>query len=296
MAPPRHVLITGGSRGIGLSIAQLFAKNNYRCTLLSRSEEALKAAIATLQPLSPSPSSPTDTKPESPDQLDRFHKSNGDCPSPSPHYTHTYIPSSLTSPTLFLRSTPPSSDSITSYLPIPRLSSQNDHSRIDVLVNCAGITQASLFQSMTDADILGIIDTNLSSLMVGTKFFLRQGYFRGAKSARNRKNSEGEGEENSSPVIINIASLLALQSGFGAVAYAASKAGVLGFTRALATEFVSHGVRVNAIVPGYVETDMIKGTSAPFTSSTQLLAKLINTSQRSPHHTNPATNPPGPFG
>lgn len=61
------------------------------------------------------------------------------------------------------------------------------------------------------------------------------------------------------PVIINIASLLGLSGGFGAVAYAASKAGVLGFTRALASEYASHRVRVNAVVPGYIETDMTAG-------------------------------------
>ena len=56
-----------------------------------------------------------------------------------------------------------------------------------------------------------------------------------------------------------MASLLGVSGGYGAVACAASKAGVLGFTRALAGEYVGHGVRVNAIVPGYVESDMTKG-------------------------------------
>ncbi|KAF2131530.1 NAD(P)-binding protein [Dothidotthia symphoricarpi CBS 119687] len=241
MASPRHVLITGGSRGIGLSIAQLFAKNNFRCTLLSRSESALKAAVATLQPLRPLTQS---------------------SPQPStasfPHHTHAYIASSLTSPTLFSASTDSASDSITSHLPIPRLSPANDASRIDILVNCAGITQASLFQTMSHAGISEIVDTNLTSLMVGTKFFLRQGYFRKAKAKKERDDDERVG----GPVIINVASLLGLQGGYGAVAYAASKAGVLGFTRALAAEYVSHGVRVNAIVPGYVETDMTKDLPA----------------------------------
>jgi NAD(P)-dependent dehydrogenase (short-subunit alcohol dehydrogenase family) len=78
---------------------------------------------------------------------------------------------------------------------------------------------------------------------------IRHGYLRSSKK-----------EEAFSPVIINISSLLGLQGGYGTVAYAASKAGVLGFTRALATEYASHKVRVNAIVPGYVETDMTTGT------------------------------------
>lgn len=72
-------------------------------------------------------------------------------------------------------------------------------------------------------------------------------------------NGNEEEQEDFSPVIINISSLLGTKGGAGAVAYAASKAGVLGFTRALAAEQGAAGLRVNAIVPGYVETDMTDG-------------------------------------
>ncbi|CAD6447496.1 98b5c0d1-435d-4f2c-b312-9ccb5e36a095 [Sclerotinia trifoliorum] len=58
--------------------------------------------------------------------------------------------------------------------------------------------------------------------------------------------------------IINISSLLGIKGGRGSAAYAASKAGVLGLTRALAAEMGSAGIRVNAIVPGYIETDMTR--------------------------------------
>jgi len=92
------------------------------------------------------------------------------------------------------------------------------------------------------------IDTNLTALMQGTKSLLRYRYLRSLEKE----------QDHFSPVIINVASLLGLQGGYGAVAYAASKAGVLGFTRALATEYASHKVRVNAVVPGYVDTDMTK--------------------------------------
>jgi 3-oxoacyl-[acyl-carrier protein] reductase len=80
--------------------------------------------------------------------------------------------------------------------------------------------------------------------------------------AHNNRNGYLGGrtkDDDDVPVIINVSSLLGLQGGYGVVAYAASKAGVLGFTRALATEYASHKVRINAIVPGYVETDMTKG-------------------------------------
>lgn len=101
---------------------------------------------------------------------------------------------------------------------------------------------------LDESTIDQLITTNLTAIMHGTKFLLRNGYLRSPKA-------ETQGP---SPTIINVASLLGLQGGYGAVAYAASKAGVLGFTRALATEYASHKVRVNAIVPGYVDTDMTK--------------------------------------
>jgi NAD(P)-dependent dehydrogenase (short-subunit alcohol dehydrogenase family) len=83
---------------------------------------------------------------------------------------------------------------------------------------------------------------------------MRNGYLRGDRS--RGKGREGEGGPG--PSIINVSSLLALHGGFGTTAYSASKAGLLGFTRALATEYASHRVRVNAIVPGYISTDMTR--------------------------------------
>jgi NAD(P)-dependent dehydrogenase (short-subunit alcohol dehydrogenase family) len=226
---PRHVLITGGSRGIGLSIAQLFAKNAYRCTLISRSEDDLRAAVATLQPLP----SPSDTITESAHQ-----------------YTHGYVSGNITASKTFWSHSPKTP--FGAHLPSPRL---EPSSKIDVLVNCAGMTQAKLFTALDEGDMVRILNTNLVALMYGTKFLLRHSYM-----FDKRKEEE---EQRFSPVVINVSSLLGLQGGYGAVAYAASKAGVLGFTRALATEYASHRVRVNAIVPGYVETDMTKGTYAP---------------------------------
>jgi NAD(P)-dependent dehydrogenase (short-subunit alcohol dehydrogenase family) len=113
---------------------------------------------------------------------------------------------------------------------------------------------------MDDASVEKIINTNLTSMMLGTRFLLRNGYLRAPKTSKAEEEMEGEkGKKAFSPVIINVSSLLGIKGGYGAVAYAASKAGVLGFTRALATEYASHKVRVNAVVPGYVETEMTKG-------------------------------------
>ncbi|XP_014554640.1 hypothetical protein COCVIDRAFT_104506 [Bipolaris victoriae FI3] len=223
---PRHILITGGSRGIGLSIAQLFAKNAYRCTLISRSEQNLQAAVLSLHPLTtPHPQS---TLPDT------------NCIQ----YQHGYIAADISDGPTFW-----SAHSFGTHLPKPPRSAPSTHpSYIDVVVNCAGITQARLFSMLDETTIDKLITTNLTALMHGTKFLIRNGYMRGPKT-------ETQGH---SPTIINVASLLGLQGGYGAVAYAASKAGVLGFTRALATEYASHKVRVNAIVPGYVDTDMTR--------------------------------------
>jgi NAD(P)-dependent dehydrogenase (short-subunit alcohol dehydrogenase family) len=229
---PRHVLITGGSRGIGLSIAQLFAKNAYRCTLISRSEDDLRAAVASLQPL-PSFSAHSDTGTTSAHQ-----------------YTHGYVPGNITASKTFWSHSPKTP--FGAHLPSPRV---EPSSKIDVLVNCAGMTQAKLFSALDEGEMVRILNTNLLALMYGTKFLLRHSYM-----FDKRKE---EGEQRFSPTVINVSSLLGLQGGYGAVAYAASKAGVLGFTRALATEYASHRVRVNAIVPGYIETDMTKGTCTP---------------------------------
>lgn len=210
----RHVLITGGSRGIGLAIAKAFSKANYRCTLVSRSEENLKTAISTLE-----------------------------SPPSSSAEPHRYIAGSISAADFWS----------TTHFREQGLGKGEDASKIDVLVNCAGITQSRLFTTTPAEDIREIVDTNLTALMLGTRFLLRNKYLHTTSRSR-----EGAGLDFT-PSIINVSSLLGLSGGYGAVAYAASKAGVLGFTRALAAEYVGHGVRVNALVPGYIESDMTKG-------------------------------------
>ncbi|EOA82210.1 uncharacterized protein SETTUDRAFT_157050 [Exserohilum turcica Et28A] len=262
---PRHVLVTGGSRGIGLAIAQLFAKNEYRCTLISRSERDLKDAVASLEPLpAPAPPAPqkqqqeTEEEEEEEEEEEAF-KSPTSSNTHNTQYQHGYIAGSIASGTRFWTSD--ASLPFCAHLPKPDRKQHATHaSRIDVMVNCAGITQTKLFKAMDEAAMENIINTNLTALMLGTKFLLRNGYLGGGGDRRQGEDGGGGGGggEDFSPVIINVASLLGLQGGYGAVAYAASKAGVLGFTRALATEYASHRVRVNAIVPGYVATDMTK--------------------------------------
>lgn len=245
MSPhPRHVLITGASRGIGLAVAQMFAKSSYRCTLISRSEEGLRKAVATLPPI-------------------KHHDER---------LGHAYVAGDITSsdPSFW-------SSTFSAQFPKPISSDIHHPSKVDVLVNCAGISQSSLFMRTSDEDIDRIIALNLTALMKGTRFLMRQGYIRGQSTSKSKENQSQSPQspqspspsqtpfqdvDTPSPSIINISSLLALHSGFGTTAYSASKAGILAFTRALASEYSSHRVRINAVVPGYIETDMTSSLNA----------------------------------
>ncbi|KAI9056053.1 hypothetical protein LZ554_000984 [Drepanopeziza brunnea f. sp. 'monogermtubi'] len=109
---------------------------------------------------------------------------------------------------------------------------------IDILVNAAGITHYSpLFVTSTPL-LESVMRTNLVGTMMGCRTV--------GKGMMGRKGG----------CIINVASLLGIKGGKGSSAYAASKAGVVGLTRALAAELGEKNVRVNVILPGYIETDM----------------------------------------
>jgi len=111
---------------------------------------------------------------------------------------------------------------------------------VDILVNNAGITKDGMFHKMTPDQWYAVINTNLNSLFNMTRPVI--------EGMRER----GFGR------IINISSVNGQKGQLGQVNYSASKAGDLGFTKALAQENASKGVTVNAICPGYIETDMVK--------------------------------------
>lgn len=109
-----------------------------------------------------------------------------------------------------------------------------------VLVNNVGITRDGLLLRMRDEDWQEVLDTNLSSVFRLTKAFVR-----GMVKVRYGR-------------IINIASVVGLRGNPGQTNYAAAKAGILGFTKSLALELGSRGITVNAVAPGFVDTDMTR--------------------------------------
>ena len=111
--------------------------------------------------------------------------------------------------------------------------------RIDTLVNNAGITQDARLQKMTIEQFDSVIDVNL------------RGVFHCAQAVAGHMTQQGSG------VILNASSVVGLYGNFGQTNYAATKFGVIGFTKTWARELSPKGVRVNAVAPGFIKTPMI---------------------------------------
>ncbi|MFT5136415.1 MAG: 3-oxoacyl-[acyl-carrier protein] reductase [Arenicella sp.] len=114
------------------------------------------------------------------------------------------------------------------------------HGAISVLVNNAGITRDNLMMRMKEEEWDDIMSTNLKSV-----YRLSKGVLRGMMKARSGR-------------IINITSVVGVMGNAGQANYAAAKAGVIGFSKSLAQEIGSRGITVNAIAPGFINTDMTK--------------------------------------
>jgi 3-oxoacyl-[acyl-carrier protein] reductase len=114
----------------------------------------------------------------------------------------------------------------------------NTFSRIDVLVNNAGIVKDNLLLRMSESDFDDVISINL------------KGTFNCSKLVAKVMMKQRSG------AIVNVSSIIGIVGNAGQANYAASKAGMIGFTKSLALELGSRGIRVNAVAPGFIETDM----------------------------------------
>jgi len=110
--------------------------------------------------------------------------------------------------------------------------------RLDILVNNAGITKDNLLMRMSEEDFNSVLDINLKGTFLCMKY----------ASSVMLKQRSGK--------IINISSVVGITGNAGQANYAASKAGVIGLTKAVARELASRGITVNAVAPGFIETDM----------------------------------------
>ena len=126
--------------------------------------------------------------------------------------------------------------------------------RVDILVNNAGITRDGLLMTMKEEDFDAVVNTNLRGTFLCMKAvartMMRQRYGR----------------------IVNLSSVVGLRGNAGQVNYAASKAGVVGMTKSLAKELASRNVTVNAVAPGFIETDMT--AAMPEAAKTATLAAI----------------------
>ena len=126
--------------------------------------------------------------------------------------------------------------------------------RIDILVNNAGITRDGLLMMMKEGDFDAVLETNLKGTFLCMK----------AVSRIMMKQRYGR--------IVNLSNVVGLHGNAGQVNYAASKAGVIGMTKSLAKELASRGVTVNAVAPGFIETDMT--AAMPEAAKTATLAAI----------------------
>ncbi|SCA58452.1 3-oxoacyl-[acyl-carrier-protein] reductase FabG [Chlamydiales bacterium SCGC AB-751-O23] len=113
-----------------------------------------------------------------------------------------------------------------------------DHERVDILLNCAGITRDQLFLKMDEKSWDDVIEVNLKSVYNTCKALTRP-------MMKQRKGR-----------VINISSVVGIQGNAGQANYAASKAGMHGFTKSLARELARRGITCNCIAPGFIETKM----------------------------------------
>jgi 3-oxoacyl-[acyl-carrier protein] reductase len=181
-------LVTGGSRGIGLAIAEELANAGAKIAVVARDEARARQAAEGLP--------------------GEGHRGYG-CDVADPEAVNALV---------------------------KRV--EEELGSLDVLVNNAGVTRDNVLMRLKDDDWNAVIDTNL------------RGAFNTIRAASRGMMKRRQGR------VINITSVVGITGNKGQSNYAASKAGVIGLTKAVAKELASRGVLVNAVAPGYIETDM----------------------------------------
>jgi 3-oxoacyl-[acyl-carrier protein] reductase len=127
------------------------------------------------------------------------------------------------------------------------------HGRIDVLVNNAGITRDAQLVKAKDGEVVGTMDDAAFDAVVNVNL---RGVFVCTRAVVPHMIKAGRG------VILNASSIVGLYGNFGQTNYAATKAGVISFTRTWSRELGKYGIRVNAVAPGFIATDMAKAMPA----------------------------------
>ncbi|KAG7140955.1 hypothetical protein HYQ45_002336 [Verticillium longisporum] len=217
----RHALITGASGSIGAAIAHRFAAEGALVTLTGRNESALRKTLASLSPFPQTRLSPISAAKQSALTAD------------PPRHEYSILDLSRSEGSLERQ-----------HAVLDAIWARTG--QIDVLVNAAGVAQWQLLQNTPMEEAQALMDANLLSAVLTSRYMARQ-------MKRRRADRDA--------CIINVASLLAHKGTPGTSVYAASKAGLLGLTHALAAELAPFKIRTNAIVPGYIQTEMIANMS-----------------------------------
>ncbi|KAK2021856.1 short chain dehydrogenase [Colletotrichum zoysiae] len=232
----RHCLITGAYGGIGAAIAARFATEGALVTLLGRKEDKLRDLCDRLPPFQDSHLAPLTAAASLP-------PANGERPA------HSYAVMDV--------SADGRDDAVLDDI-------WNRTGQIDVLVNAAGIAQFQLLQNTSPQAARELIDTNLMGTIFMSRYMARRMKRRRADRdvhARSAVTVLLTTSFHLQACIINVASLLAEKGSPGTSVYAASKAGIIGLTHALSVELGPLRIRTNAIVPGYIETNMLASMS-----------------------------------